>query len=216
MVPNRTRLQATSWLAAVLLLVCAAPLLAQNTNLALVSQIGTGCDTLRPLALQQDSETRLRASGIATWRLSTSRLTAEFDCTPVAPASRTAKLAIRHCLNLSELAAAPGHANGMTIATTWKQCQSYTCAGRQCAASASTAQVALVDGFLSDYRKRRAAQTPTPQPPAGHRDSVASLTPPYPGPVSPLLNPNVIFYLLYILLCIAVLARWEWARSRTL
>lgn len=185
--------------------------LAQQSHLSVALQSGPGCGGAIPgTVLQQDTETQLRKAGIAVSRVHTAALNTDFDCVPVKAESRAASLAVHQCLSLSQVVSMPTHSNGMTMATTWRQCESYTCSGRECQGYARTGQRGLVDAFLVEFRERAAKPTqtaPAPAQPAAVPLQAGMADAPKPG-----LRFTVVFYVAYILMCLAVLARWEWCR----
>jgi hypothetical protein len=127
-------------------------------------------------------------------------------------------MAVHQCLSLSQVVSVPSHANGMTMATTWRQCESYTCDGKECQGFARTGQRGLVDAFLADYRDgAKAAPTPPAQAqPAPTVPLEAGIGGASSGPAEqtwkPVLKFSVVYYIAYIVMCLAVLARWEWCR----
>ena len=192
-----------------------APVIAQEAHVSVASQIGPGCGTIFSTSpFQQEAEAQLREAGITVSRVHTAALASGLDCVPVAPDGGGRSLAVHQCLSLSQVVSVPSQANGVTIATTWRQCQQYTCAGRQCDAFARTGQRALVEEFLADFRERsggRTAAAPSPAPAKAAFEAAVA------GPVyieipRPVLKLGVVFYGLYILTCIAVLVRWEVGR----
>jgi hypothetical protein len=111
----------------------------------------------------------------------------------------------------------PSHANGMTLDTTWHQCFSYECAQGKCAAPAITAQRGLADAFIAylrdQPRSRSTAMAETPQAPSPSEGVASAVTHATVNTASKLvLNARPAFFLLYILTCLAVLARWEFTR----
>jgi len=199
-----------AWALGVTLLVGGTPLAAQEARLSAASQIGQGCGTaFSTFALQQDAETQLREAGIAVSRVHTAALATNLDCVPVSGARA---VAVHQCLGLSQVVSVPGQGSGVTMATTWRQCQQYTCAGKQCEALARGSQRNLLTAFLGDFREQFTKRAPA-APLAPVQASVA----PDPGPVylaipRPVLKLSAVFYTLYILTCIAVLVRWEFCR----
>jgi len=194
MAPFLPTARGPSRVATLVLLASGAPLLAQATNVSVSSHIGQGCGTAiaAPL-LQRDIETQLRNAGIVVSRVHSAKLNTTLDCVPVSDQSRAAGMAVHQCLALSQVVSVPSHAHGMTMATTWQQCQSYTCTGHHCSDYAQTSQRSLVDTFLA-VEHERSANLPV------HAASIAVPTPP--------LRVDQVFYGLYILTCLGLVVRW--------
>ena len=185
---------ATPVLATLVLLTSGASLLAQATNVSVTSQISHGCGTAIAAAmLQRDIETQLRNAGLVVSRVPSAKLTTNLDCVPVSDQSRSAGMAVHQCLALSQVVSVPSQADAMTMATTWQQCQSYTCAGRHCADYAQTSQRSLVDTFLA-VEHERSADLPV---------RAANI-----GLAGTPLRVDQVFYGLYILICLGLVVRW--------
>jgi len=199
-------------LGAALLLLGGSPLMAQEANLSVASQVGQGCGAaISTPALQQDVESQLREAGIGVSRVHSAALTTDVDCVPVYGGASAGGVAVHLCLSLSQVVSMPSHSNGMAMATTWRQCQGYTCAGGQCGTYARTSQRGLVDAFLADFRARAARQgrsAESQRESGGQSPLQASFAAP-PDLVSKL---SVVFYALYIVTCLVVFVRWQMAR----
>ncbi len=184
--------------------------------LSVTPNVATGCGTaIAGPVIQQDAEAQLRASGITVSKLHNAGLAADVDCVPVATAGRTTGTAVHQCLSLSQIVALPGQDRGVTLATTWRKCQSYPCAGRNCEAAIRSGQRNLVDAFLADLRER-AAQPTRPQPGAANMSRVPGGAPAsaFASALDVALSPAVLIYLLYIMTCLAVLGRWQHRRHQ--
>ena len=94
--------------------------------------------------------------------------------------------------------------------------RSYTCSKQTCNQLAHNARRALVDQFIPAFRalssKTEArVRSPVPQ----HPDAVAASVV-YVAASEPVVNPLVVFYMVYILACVAVMLRWQWRHFRTM
>ena len=196
------------------LLFAVAPLSAQEAHLSVASQIGQSCGAaFTASALQQEAESQLRQAGIAVSRVHTGMLTTDLACVPLAAESGARSMAVHQCLALSQAVSMPGQVNGVTSATTWRQCRQYTCSIRQCDANARSGQHDLVTAFLAEFREQftKPAQPASAAPPAqqAHPAEAAMVQIEVPRTT---LKASVIIFGLYILTCVAVLIRWEWCR----
>jgi hypothetical protein len=101
----------------------------------------------------------------------------------------------------------PSQARG-ALATTWRRCQSYTCAHGECGTSVLAGERDLVGVFISEFRAR---------PPAETEPAVAMVAPFAQRAASSLsLGTKIIYYGFYIVACCAVLFRWEWRKHSRL
>lgn len=178
------------------------------------SNVAQSCGTAIPrTVLQQDVETQLRLAGIAVSRVHTAVLTADVDCVPVIARGRTTRIAVNQCLDLSQRVSSPSQVPGMTIGTTWRKCQSDTCGTGHCEAKVRSGLRGLVDAFITEFGKSNSAyelpaQPTAPTPPAIENLTATALAP------NAAPTPAAIFYLLYIMICTAVLVRWEYSKLR--
>ena len=183
---------------------------AQEAHVSVTWKISPACGTNFPsAALQQNLEDHLRAESIAVSRVYTAGLTADISCQPAGMRS----VAAQQCLALSQAVPQPSAANGLHLATTWRNCQSYTCSKQNCSEFARATQRTLAGQFISALRAPKAeSQVPgpaaTPVSPS-ERASIPFVSASVPRSI---LNPGAIIYMLYILTCMAVLARWQWCR----
>jgi hypothetical protein len=193
--------------APILLLLGTGILPAQSARVSVDWKISTTCGEMIPSStLQQNLADQLRAASITVSRVQASSLIASIDCQTVG-ASRVSTM---QCLSLMQAVSEPSAANGLHLTTTWRNCQSYKCGKQNCDQTAGAAQRTLVEQFIPAFRTLTAkSETPTPQPAAEVSPEEASLAPVVSGsPKQQALRPVVVFYAAYILLCIAVLARW--------
>jgi hypothetical protein len=125
-------------------------------------------------------------------------------------------MAVHQCLTLDQPVALPSHTSRMALATTWRKCDSYTCAGRKCQVAALSQLRAQETAFMSDLPAlnsvARAMLHAGPPPPAAHRmahqdrrDIPSAFT-------IYRINPNLVaaYYLVYMVTCCAVMVRWQW------
>jgi hypothetical protein len=192
--------------APILLLLGTSILPAQSARVSVDWKISTTCGEMIPSStLQQDLADQLRAASIGVSRVQASSLVASIDCQAASP-NRVSAI---QCLSLMQAVSDPSAANGLHLTTTWRNCQSYKCGKQNCAQTAGAAQHTLVEQFIPAFRGLTAKdETPTPQPVADLRPQQASLAPVVSGAAKQGLKPAVVFYAAYIILCIAVLARW--------
>jgi hypothetical protein len=182
---------------------------AQNLTLSVAIHAGKSCGTA--IAGVEDTEARLRAAGFTVAKAHSATLLADIDCVPVNARPKSGEYAIQQCLALSEVVPAPTQSRGLAMATTWRQCKSFTCVGRRCDSSMRSGLHNLVDEFAVDLRERskaRATAGPAPaasQPTFGTAEAVTAVQ---------TLNPDntKAYYVIYILTCIMVLFRWEWCK----
>jgi hypothetical protein len=211
------------------LLAQAADGQAASLTLAVSAKAGQGCGKGFPAGrVQQDLEERLRAAGLTVSRVHSATLAMDLDCTPT-PALGSGALSVHQCLGLSQVVPHASHANGMSLATTWRQCSAYQCSTAKCESALFAAQRGLVDaftGYLREVKSSRETTAPAVQQPqnAGIAEapSVPSRAEGGAGmvhatlyvdvPVDP-LTPRVVFFLLYIVTCFAVFARWQFGRQ---
>jgi len=172
------------------------------------SNFARGCEaTIARGVLEQDMETQLRGAGVAVSRVHTATLTADVDCVPAIANGRT--VAVHECLELSHRVSSQSSARG-TIATTWQKCQSYRCGKGTCEARARAELHGLVDAFLGEMPKSSPGKDPPAQPTAV-KPSAADI--PISGSNLP-LSLAAIYYLLYVMTCIAVVIHWEYRKLR--
>jgi hypothetical protein len=200
------------WLmASALTVLGCGSLAAQEAHVSVAWKISPACGTNFPSAvLQQNLEDQLRAESIAVSRVYTAGLTADISCQSAGMRS----VATQQCLALSQAVPQPSAANGLHLATTWRNCQSYTCSKQNCSEFARATQRTLFGQFISVLRARK-AQSKVPGAPAAAMSGSSDRAPtPFVSASVPtsILNPGAIIYMLYILTCMAVLARWQWCR----
>jgi len=185
------------------------PLAGAASRLSVTSAVGKACgQSLPAAALQQDLEAQLHGAGIATSRVHNAGLSADFECVPVESNAAAGSLAVHQCLSLAQVVSVPATSSGMKLATTWRNCQQYTCRGSSCATFARTGQRSLFDEFLTAYRDLNATREAPPSP-----VQTASIGPTFHVEVSrPVYVFSLVFYLVYILTCLMLLVRWTLAR----
>jgi hypothetical protein len=163
--------------------------------------------------IQQEVEGRLRAADIVVSRVHTVTLSADVNCATVRSAGRKRpQIAIQQCIDLSQRV--PSQSRTTTLATIWRKCQSQTCSRDKCEAQAQAELGKLMDTFIADLSDLRIGYSP---PSLAARSPVAPL--PIPAaiayrPPEKRTNAVVLYYVLYILACTAVLIRWEYIRTR--
>jgi hypothetical protein len=177
--------------------------------MSVASNIGRGCgDLVPPSVLQQDVEARLRGLGVTISSVHSAQLAVDVDCVGVGPGTRMSGVAVHQCLGLSEVVSVPSNDGRAMLATTWRQCQSYTCAGAKCKPLARTGLQTLIDSCLGDFQERHLARQGGQPPHAAKRAAVATVSSAYPE-TSPRMVGRVLFYSLYIMVCVSVMVYWQ-------
>src|SRR5262249_17964504 len=123
----------------------------------------------------------------------------------------TLYILVDQCLSLSQAVPA---ANGLHLATTWRNCHSLMCAKENCGELTRATQRTLISQFIPAFRTL-STRSEVADPPAVSVYQSADLTsPPAVHAVAskPVLNREIIFYTLYILTCVVLAARWHWCR----
>jgi len=178
----------------------------------MTSNVARGCgESITPAAIQQEAAARLRVAGVTVSNIHNAQLTDEVDCVAVTPSVRTSALAVHQCLSFSEVVSASS-TNRAMLATTWHNCESYMCAGARCERQAQASLGNLIDAFFKDYSDRfsrsAAPAVPAlpgaegPRPPAVAYLASAVTAPEY-------FVHRVVFFSLYIALCLSILVRWQ-------
>jgi hypothetical protein len=108
-------------LLAIPLLLDRGTLMARDASVAVTWRIVPACGAnFQSAVLQQDREDQLRAASIAVSRVHIASLVASVDCQPA-----RASLSVQQCFSLSQAVAEPSAANGLHLATMWRNCQAY-------------------------------------------------------------------------------------------
>jgi hypothetical protein len=185
----------------------------QDARLSVSSKIGPGCGANIPVAaLEQDTTGQLAAASIGISRVHSAGLVTAIDCAPASPQARV-MVTVQHCLEFSQVVSDAAAANGLHLATTWKNCQSYTCGREKCAILARSAQRTLVDQFLPHFRELR---TKTAAPAPATQSQPTQSQPPVEAAVGiddaarQPLDFRVAFFVLYLFACLALMVRWHW------
>jgi hypothetical protein len=187
---------------------------AQGVHLSVASKVGQACGAgFATVSLQQALEEQLQAASIGVSRVDAARLSSEIDCKPGAGAA----LSVTQCLSLSQAVSSPLAAHGLHLANTWSNCQSYTCTGVKCGKLAISVQRTLTDRFIAESHQKSELDPAPPSVPGLKPSGVLPLPAVYAATAKPILKPGVVFWALYILTCMAVMARWGWSQqlSRT-
>ena len=125
----------------------------------------------------------------------------DLDCVALEDGIRGGPTAVHQCLALSEVVSASGQYKPI-LASTWRNCQSYTCRGGKCDSQVSAATGVLIGAFLSELRRRTQAESTQFVP------VVAYAPPPRRNVV------QFIFYTVFMMACLSVLFYWQWRRPR--
>ena len=198
---------------AILLLLASGVLNARDASVSVAWNTSAACGTsFSRDVLQQDLKDRLGMASIAVSRVSRASLLTDMDCHP----ATTRSMSVQQCLSLSQPVAEPSATNGLHLATTWRSCRSYFCSRQNCGPVARATQRLLLDEFIPAFRTLAAHADPAGQPSAPHSTEGIPI-PILPGVASEtVVKPGAIFYMLYILTCVAVVIRWEWYRKTTI
>src|SRR5579862_4399781 len=146
----------------------------QALTVWLSSEIAPSCEASTVQAsLQADMETQLRSAGITVSRVHAAALKNDADCVPVSTAGHTT-MAVHQCLALSQGVSLAPEPRDVTLATTWRKCQSYTCAGQKCEALMRSQTRELVNAFIADHPAPSAPPAP-PDNPAGTAPAIPRL-----------------------------------------
>jgi len=174
--------------------------------------VGESCTTaLAPPIFQQAVESQLREAGFPVAKVHNAILTSNIECAPGTAKTKAkalpGRITINQCAVLSQVVSRSAEIRG-ALTTTWRECQSYTCAGAGCGAMALSAARTLVDAFVADHRARAATEVAAVATAVAAVDSAS-----IPAAADPLRsNIRLLFYCIYIVICIAVLFRWEWVK----
>jgi hypothetical protein len=155
------------------------------------------------LAVRQNFEGQLRAAGINLSDLYNAQISSDLDCMALENDVRSAAIAVHQCLALSEVVSAASREGKPILASTWRDCRSYTCRGGNCDSQVSLATGTLIGSFLSEFQRRTQAE-------ATQFVTVMRYTPPPKQHVVQFL-----FYTGFIMACLSVLFYWHWRKPRS-
>ncbi|MCU1234710.1 MAG: hypothetical protein JWP63_2677 [Candidatus Solibacter sp.] len=188
-----------------LLVLALSRLWAEDLTLFVNGRIGESCRAaIAAPVIQEAIETQLRDAGFPLAKARTATLGSEIDCVSVKVEKMASqKVSARQCVSLSQIVSVPSEVR-TALATTWRQCQSYTCAGKGCEPLALAAARNLVGAFIAAQRERSAREMKAVAGAVAAVDRTAS------APLPPDLKFP--YYCLYIMTCMAVLFRWQWVR----
>jgi hypothetical protein len=182
-----------------LILIASSRLPAEDLTLAVTARVADSCRTsIAAPVLQEAIEGRLQAAGFPLAKAHNASLTADVDCVPVK--SRTV---IHQCVSLSQAVSLNSEVR-TALATTWRQCQSDTCAAKVCESTAITGARSLVDAFVAEQRAKSAREVKAVAGAVATIDRTVATT--------RASDLNFFFYAFYIMTCFAVLFRWQWTR----
>ena len=123
----------------------------------------------------------------------------DLDCVGLEGGARATAIAVHQCLAFSEVLST-ARKDKPILASTWRNCRSYTCRGGKCDSEASSAAGALIGAFLNELQHRTQAEATLFVP-------VIEYIPP------PRRNvEQFIFYTVFIMACLSVLVYWQWRR----
>ncbi len=180
---------------------------AEELTLSVNSHVSPACRTIAAPVLQEAIETQLQGAGFPLAKAHNASLASEVECTPVNPQGKSPRTVLHQCVSVSQAVSLSAEVRA-ALATTWRKCESYTCAARNCEAVALTGARDLVDTFVSEQRERSARE-------------LKAVTGAVTGAVTTLdraagttrsSDLTFFYYSFYIMTCVAVLFRWQWYR----
>jgi hypothetical protein len=182
---------------------------ASPLRVSVASTVSPGCRGLSPAQVtQRNTEAQLRGAGVTVSNVHNARISVDIDCVAVDRESGPASVAVHQCVAFSEVVSAPSNSDKAMLASTWRNCQSYTCGTARCGALIRTGLQGLIDAFLSDWRMRQAnggRPRPIEQRPQGANDLAAFTAARQRVDAS-------LFFSVYILVCLTQLFHWQFRR----
>jgi hypothetical protein len=166
------------------------------------SKLDASCRTfISQPADQHDLESQLRNHGVTVTKAGTAGLTASTDCV-AAGRSHGSGIVVHQCLDFSQVVSLPDQAKSVAVASTWRNCQAFSCDVGKCEAAMQSNVHSLVERFVADYHDRLATEHPAkPQVERVVPDQTSLIV-----GVSPGLR--MAYYGAYILTCMIVILRW--------
>ena len=190
---------------AVAMTLGATGLSAQHLLLSVNSRAGAQCGpAIAGMLDQQGTETRLRDAGFQITKARNAILSHEVNCTVTQKTT-----AIQQCLQLSELLAVPSQSRAVQLATQWRECKQYSCAGAACGNAIHAGLSGLESLFIDNFR--RTSNPPADPAPTSAADVPAPrVTTSATARLAGIRTHGVsLYYLSYILACFLVMFRWE-------
>jgi hypothetical protein len=176
--------------------------------MAVATKIASTCrDAVAASAISQDAVAQLQSAGVPVSDIHNAELTVDVDCLPLAR-PHGASSAVHQCLGFSEMVAPASNGGRAMLATTWRQCQSYTCSRANCESLLRPGLRTLVDAFLVDSQQRGLSLAAHAAPAAPLSVSINPIE-----RASQRVGGPVIFYSLYLLMCFLVLLYWQMRRE---
>jgi len=186
----------------------ASGLSAQHLLLSVSAHAGSQCGSaISSMLDQQGTEARLRAVGFQISNARNATLAHEVECSVD---QRT--VSVQQCLALSEFVAGTSESRAVQLATKWRECKAYKCAGKACSESVSAGLSDLEGLFATSFSNRNDATVG----PAPTRIAPAPVSQPANSSAIPAIGgiPGAaLYYGCYILICITVIFRWSLANS---
>ncbi len=184
--------------------------LAAPLSMSIVSDVAQRCGgAIPPSVIQDAAQAQLRGAGVTVSNIHNAQLAIDVFCAAVNPGSRNTSVIVRECLGFSELAPAPSNHGRTMFATTWRECQSFTCGGARCESVVRSGLHTIIDKFLSDFQERNFGKNlpiqqirPQPQTNVIHAEAPERV------------DGRSAFYLLYIATCVIVLVSWQCREHR--
>ena len=188
-----------------------------SLRLSSASHVANSCAAVfSPSTVQEAIDVHLRDAGIVVSRVHTAQLAADVDCVAVGARGRNSAIAVQQCLGYSELVSAPSRKSGVTLANTWRKCQSFVCSGGRCEPSMRAGISTLMSSFLTDFERSTKTSGLAAPPPEG-RIQVPAVLPSFTGNLVQRAvvsgRATVAFYSLYILACMVLMLYWQFRSS---
>jgi len=185
----------------------ASGLSAQHLLLSVSAHAGSQCATAISSALdQQGTEARLRAVGFQITKARNAILAHEVDCSVY-----NKRVVVQQCLALSEFVAGGSESRAVQLATRWRECKTYKCAGAACGESVAAGLGDLEALFATGF-SRRVDETADPASKSTGSAAALRIGDRSTGRSEGVPN-GALYYVAYILVCITVLFRWSLASS---
>ena len=171
-------------------------------RLAAISQTSEACGSaVSAAAVQKNFEGRLRSAGITVSAIHNAQIAMSLDCLALQDSAGAAAVAVHQCLAYSEVVSVAREGKPI-LASTWQNCQSYTCRTGKCDSQTSSATGTLMNAFLTELQQRTQAEATQFVP-------VLTYNPP------PRRNViQFLFYTVFMMACLSVLFYWQWRKPR--
>src|SRR5260370_17414899 len=124
----------------------------ESLRFSIASHVATTCGSVfSPSVIRGYVDARLRSAGITVSSVHTSQLAAELDCVARGPRAGDSGIAVQQCLAYSGLVSAPSRKSGVSLANTWRKCQSFVCVSGRCESSMRAGLNTLIHSFFPAF-----------------------------------------------------------------